>query len=135
MLHFPICVIFTQEQEKDYEKGENVGYFFYNITYCKTVNQIVQGDCQKVTIEGLLFFFFVFSMHSIGRLMHLQNIYINSITYKIKLYTYLQKLNAHFNCTNACVFKQMVINNNTMIILIFAKALGTYRTINRLIVD
>ena len=56
MLHFPICVIFTQEQEKDYEKGENVGYFFYNITYCKTVNQIVQGDCQKVTIEGLLFF-------------------------------------------------------------------------------
>ena len=45
MLHFPISVIFTQEQEKDYEKGENVGYFFYNITYCKTANQIVQGDC------------------------------------------------------------------------------------------
>ena len=66
MLHFPICVIFTQEQEKDYEKGENVGYFFYNITYCKTVNQIVQGDFKKVTIEGLLFFCIFNAFHLIA---------------------------------------------------------------------
>ena len=84
MLHFPICVIFTQEQEKDYEKGENVGYFFYNITYCKTVNQIVQGDFKKVTIEGLLLFQCIpFDGECIQ-----QNIYINSITYKmIHIYT------------------------------------------------